>query len=346
MKRPRPFLLGAMLLTMTSLTLPAAAKADVEAQVLNIQMKLTEQNVTDVKLAGIVRNTESLPVRGVQIQIELVNPDDQVVRSFLLEPFDHLQPGQEEAFKADYVLREYDPLYLKAKAKVTYTPTSYAQIADWFLTQNWRNLQIWRIPVSDQAKYTERGRIDTALSYLEHVDRKQEGYADARRKWNLVHYTYGKRLAEANEGHEAILRLSNVEAGTEHAPETAQLLDEIRIKTIYERALLKAKEGNLRGAYRQMMYVPTNSAYAKEAAKYQEEWLKELKEKKISVGPIKPPAYLSADQRAVWLRRTHGPEAFTTTNREDGSKLTTWWDLDYSHYSFDERGRLVNHQDY
>lgn len=346
MKRPRPLLLGAILLAGASLTLPAGAQADVEAQVLNIQMKLTEQNVTDVKLGGIVRNTESLPVRGVQIRINLLTPDDKVVRSFLLEPFDHLQPGQEEAFKADYVLREYDPLYLKAKAEVTYTPTSYAQIADWFLTQNWRNLQVWQIPVNDQEKYTERGRIEAALGYLDRVDRNQEGYGDARRKWNLIHYTYGKRLAEAQDGHEAILRLANVESSSEHAAEAEQLLTEIRIKTIFERALQKAKDGNLRGAYRQMLYVPANSSYAKEATQYQTEWLKTLKEQHISVGPVNPPAYLSADQRSVWLRRQHGPEGFTTTQHDGGKKITTWWYLDYSHYSFDERGRLVNQQVY
>jgi hypothetical protein len=334
------------MLASASLTLPVRAQADVEAQVLNVHMKLTEQNVTDVELGGIVRNTESLPVRSVQVRINLITPDNKVVRTFLLEPFDHLQPGQQEAFKADYVLREYDPLYLKATAEVSYTPTSYTQIADWFLTQNWRNLQIWQIPVTDTAKYTERGRIESALGYLEQIERKRPDYADARRKWNLIQYTFGKRLAEAQNGHEAILRLSNVETGSEHATEASQLLEEIRVKTIYERAMKKSAEGNLRGAYRQMLYIPSGSSYAKEATKLQADWLKTLKEQKVSLGPVTPPAHLSADQRSVWLRRQHGPEGFTTTQHTDGTRLTTWWYLDYSHYSFDERGRLVNQQVY
>lgn len=345
----RPALLGALLLVAASLSLSclsAVARAEVKAQVLQVQMKLTEQNVTDVKLAGLVRNTEALPVRGVQVRINLTTPDDKVVRSFLLEPFDHLEPGQQEAFKADYVLREYDPLYLKATAEVSYTPTSYLQIADWFLTQNWKNLATWRIPVDKDSMYTERGRIDTALGWLERIDRQRPEYADARRKWNLVHYTYGKRLAEAGEGHEAILRLANVESASEHAPEAGQLLDEIRYKTIYERALKKAAEGNLRGAYRQMLYIPASSAQGKDALRLQAEWLKTLKEKRVSLGPVNPPAHLSADQRGIWLRRQHGPEGFTSTLREDGSRLTTWWYLDYSHYSFDERGRLVSQQVY
>lgn len=339
-------LLGVLLAAAAvGLNLPASA-AEVSAQVLQVKMKLTEQNVTDVQLGGIIKNSEPLPVRGVQIRIRLLTPDNKEVRSFLLEPYDHLEPGQQEVFKADYVLREYDPLYLKATAEVTFTPTSYIQIADWFLTQNWRNLEIWRIPVSDEAKYTERGRIDSAVEWLEQVDHFQPDYREASRKRNLIHYTYGTRLAEAGEGHEAILRLANVEEGSEHYAEASALLDTIRLKTIYERAVKKAAEGNLRGAYRQMMYIPAESAYGKEALKLQESWLKTLKEEKVWLGPIAAPAYLSQDQRGVWLRRQHGPEAHTTSQGEDGKKLTTWWYMDYSHYSFDEKGRLVSQKVY
>ena len=342
----RPALLGA-LLSAASLMLVSPAQAEVKAKVMHIQMKLTEQNVTDVHLGGIVSNFEPLPVRAVQVQINLLTPDNKVVRSFLLKPVEHLQPGQQASFNTDYVLREYgDPLYLKATAEVKYTATSYAQIADWFLTQNWPNLAIWRIPVSNEAKYTERGRIEAALATLEKIDHHRSEYAEARRKWNLIHYTYGMRLAEAGEGHEAILRLSNVEAGSDHALEAGALLENIRIKTIYDRALQKAREGNLRGAYHQMQYVPVASPYHKDAIRYQEEWLKALKEQKVWLGAIDPPPHLSVDQRSVWLRRQHGPEGFTSTTREDGTKLTTWWYLDYSHYSFDERGRLVSSQVY
>lgn len=341
MKKPLLF----ALLAAASLNLQPA-QAEVKAQVEKIQMKLTEQNVTDVQLGGTIQNQESLPVRAVQIRINLVNPDNKVVESFLLQPFEHLEPGQLENFQASYVLREYDPLYLKATAEVSYVPTSYIQIADWFLTQNWKNLEIWRIPVTDEAKYTERGRIESALAFLDKVDHHRPEYTDARRKWNLIQYTYGKRLAEANDGHEAILRLANVEPGSAHQAEATALLEQIRLKTIYERAMQKALEGNLRGAYRQLLYLPENSSYGKQAAVKKAEWLKLLKEQKVSMGPIEPPHYLSKDQRSIWLRRQHGPEGFTTTTREDGHKLTTWWYLDYSRYSFDEQGKLLSYQEY
>lgn len=343
----RPALLGAFALAAVSLTLSSPAHAEVNAKVQHIQMKLTEQNVTNVHLDGMISNQESLPVRGIQVKINLFTPDNKLVRSILLEPVDHLPPGQQTPFTTDYVLREYDdPLYLKATAEVKYVPTSYLQIADWFLTQNWQNLAIWRIPVSKEAKYTERGRIEAALATLEMIDHHRPEYGDARRKWNLVQYTYGKRLAEAGDGHEAILRLANVESKSEHAGEAEQLLNEIRVKTIYERALKKALSGNLRGAYRQMLYVPAGTPYSKDALLKQAAWLKTLKEQHVWLGAINPPGNISPDQRSIWLRRQHGPEGSTTSKRPDGSRLTTWWYLDYSHYTFDEHGHLVNQQVY
>lgn len=324
-----------------------SAQAEVIAQVYKVNVKLTEQNVTEVQLDGQVRNAERLPVRGVQIKINLLNPQNQPVRSFLLEPFEHMESGTTENFSAQYLLREASPVYLKATAEVTFTPTSYLQIADWILTQNWYNLRVWRIPISDAVKSSERERIELALATLEKVDRKRpEEYAEARRKWNLVQYTYGKRLAESGSGHEAILRLANVEPDTVHYPEAQQLVEETRYATIYQRALQKAADGNLRGAYRQMLYIPASGPYAKEARQKREEWLKELKAKKVWLGAIDPPGHLRSDERAIWLRRQHGPEAYTTSQGKSGKKLRTWWYLDYSYYTFDEQGRLVNQQVY
>ncbi len=322
------------------------AQAEVKAQVFQVKMQLSEANITQVKLEGLVQNTEALPVRGIQIKLNLLDPNNQQVRSFLLEPFEHLESGDSERFSATYLLRDYDPLYLKATAEVEYTPTSYLQIADWFLTQNWRNLEIWRIPVNPEVKTQERDRIETALAYIEKVEPGRESYEDARRKWNLIQYTYGKRLAESQAGHEAILRLSNVEPDTEHATEAQQLIEEQRYATIFRRAMQKAVDGNLRGAYRQMLYIPNSGAYAQEAAAKREVWLKDLKDSRVWLGKIDPPAKLSKDERNVWLRRNHGPEGYTTSAGNSGKKLRTWWYLDYSHYTFDEQGRLINQKAY
>ena len=334
------------LFSASCLMMPSAL-AEVTANVQNIKMVLTEQNLTDVQLAGQVQNTEALPVRNVQIKLHLSTPESKVVRSFVLQPIEHLEPGQTDPFQATYLLREYDPVYLKATAEVEYVSTSYIQIADWFLTQNWERLAIWRMPVNNEMKHTERGRIEAALSYLEKVSQQRPEFVDARRKWNLVQYTYGKRLAEAQDGHEAILRLSNVEPNSEHALEANQLLNEIRYKTIYERAMRKAVDGNLQGAYRQMLYIPANTKeFGKLAAAKIAEWTLEFEKSKIKIKPIDPPHYLSVDQKNVWLRRQHGPEGYTTTTRDDAKKMTTWWYLDYSHYTFDDQGHLISQQVY
>jgi len=325
---------------------PAAAQAEVKAEVLNVKMKLTEQAMTQVQLSGLLHNRETLPVRGVQIRIRLLDPQNRQVDSFLLEPFEHLESGQTKPFSAQYLLKDYANLYLKAQAAVEYTPTSYLQIADWFLTQNWQNLKTWRIPVNDAELYHERPRLERALSYLEQIRPVHEVYSEARRKWNLVHYTYGKRLAEAGDGHEAMLRLANVEPASKHYAEAQELIREVRFKTIFDRALQKALEGNLRGAWRQMMYIPDQSGYAKEALAYRSKWLETLKAEKIWLGPVEAPPHLSQDQRSVWLRRQHGPEGYTSSSSSDGKRLRTWWYLDYSFYTFDEAGRLVNKQEF
>lgn len=344
-QRMRAFFVASLSAGLLSLVVQPA-QAEVKAQVFQVKMQLSEANITQVSLDGLLQNTESLPVRGIQIKVNLLDPNNQPVRSFLLEPFEHLESGDSERFSATYLLRDYEPLYLKATAEVAYTPTSYLQIADWFLTQNWRNLEIWRIPVSDDVKTQERDRIETALAYLEKVEPRREAYPDARRKWNLIQYTYGKRLAESEDGHEAILRLSNVEPETEHYSEALKLIETQRQATIFKRAMQKAVDGNLRGAYRQMLYIPNSGTYAKEATAKRDAWLKELKDSKVWLGKIDPPAGLSKDERNVWLRRNHGPEGYTTSSGKSGKKLRTWWYLDYSHYTFDEQGRLINQKAY
>lgn len=332
------------LLLAAGLSLPA--HADVTAHVEQIHLKLTEQDVTQVQLSGQLHNRESLPVRGVQIRIRLLDPQNQPVDSFLLEPFEHLESGQKTDFQAEYMLKDYPSLYLKARAEVEFTPTSYLQLADWFVTQNWQNLKVWQIPVSNDELYVERARLERALSYLEQVRPYHEAYAEARRKWNLIHFTYGKRLAEAGDGHEAILRLANVEPGNKHFAEAQELMQAVRHKTMFERALKKAVEGNLRGAYRQLLYLPDSGPHAKEAAAYRDKWLAQLQAEKISLGPVKPPPHLRRDERNVWLRRQHGPEGYTTSSSGEGKQLRTWWYLDYSFYTFDEAGRLINRHEF
>lgn len=346
MKRTRQILISTTALSALLLAAPAA-RAEVKAQVLQIKMKLTEQNLTQVHLQGIVRNTDPLPVRDVKIRVQLLDPQHKPVRSFLLDPFEHLESGQTNSFQADYLLRDYTPLYVEASADLTYTPTSYFQIADWILSRNWRNLELWQIPLTQTLKNAEREQVETAVNYLEKVPSSAgQAYTEARRKINLTQYNYGKRLADSGSLHEAILRLANVEADSEHGQEAQDLVDTIRNQTIFKRAMDKAVRGHYRAAYRQMMYIPESSdLYAKAQAK-QAEWLEILKAHKIWLGPISPPPYLSRDQRSVWLRRQHGPEGFTTSVHADGSRLKTWWYLDYSYYTFDAQGKLLNKHEY
>lgn len=324
-----------------------AARADVKAQVLHVKVKLTEQNVTQVHVQGIVQNTESLPVRDVQIKVNLVDPDKNPIRSFLLNPFEHLESNQTDTFEADYLLRDYEPLYIQATAELSYTPTSYFQIADWIINRNWTNLALWRVPLTSTLKGSERVQVDTAIDTLEKIPpTASEAYADARRKINLIHYNYGKRLVESKEHHEAILRLANVEDNSIYGQEAQTLVESIRIKTIFERAMDKAVRGHYRGAYRQMMYVPEHHELYTQAQQKREEWQEILKAQHISLGPTEPPHWLSQDQHSVWLRRQHGPEGYTSSTHSDGSSVKTWWYLDYSYYTFDNKGHLINKQEY
>lgn len=335
--------LGALL----ALGLPmGSAQAEVNSQVLKVNLKLTEKQVAAVSVQGLLENKNPLPIRDVQVRVKLLNPQNEMVRSFLLKPFEHVPPEGEQMFQADYVLRDYEALYLKAVSEVAYVSTSYLQVADWILTENWRNLEIWRIPVSEEAKTQERARITLALDYLERVEPVRPEYAEAREKWNLIQYTYGKRLAEAQDGHEAILRLSNVEPGSAHAAEALALIENVRVQTIYKRAMQKAVAGNLAGAYRQMLYVPSEHTRYADAQGKIAEWRDTLKENKAPLYWIEPPASLAGAQRSQWLREHHGAEGHTSSVRPGGQKLRTLWYLDYSHATYDAQRRLLNKREF
>lgn len=341
----KSFLLKAVTYSVLAcLALPA--QAEVVSQVLKVNVKLTEQQLAAVNVQGLVENQNPLPVRDIQVRVKLLDPANTMVRSFLLKPVEHLSPQEEHVFQADYVLRDYDALYLKAVSEVEYVSTSYLQVADWILTENWRNLEIWRIPVSEAAKLQERERIELALDYLERVDRQRPEYQEAREKWNLVQYTYGKRLAEAQDGHEAILRLSNVEPGSKHEVEAAALLEKIRVQTIFKRAMEKAVAGNLKGAYRQMLYVPPGSAFYAQAQDKLQTWRETFKESQISLSGIEPPAVLTGAERSQWLRKHHGPEGHTSSVGPGGQKHKTLWYLDYSHTTYDNQQKLVNKREF
>ncbi|MBT9544682.1 MAG: hypothetical protein IV090_04785 [Candidatus Sericytochromatia bacterium] len=343
--RQRLFWTGTLLTGLLSFALPglaASSQEEVKAQVLQVNVRMTEQNITEVELSGIVKNLSPLAVRGLQLEIELLDPDQKPVRRFFIKPYAQLTAGASEYFSAAYTLREYNHPYLSARAGVNYDTTSYLQIADWILARNAHLLQLWNLPINEEQLSTERSRVDLASQYLRYVRPGHRYYDEAQRKWNLTQLNYGKRLLTSHSLHEALLTLCNVDPASGHYAEAKALVEQARVRTIYERALEKAVAGNLRGAFRQMQYVPDGTPYTREARAKQAEWLKILEESKVKVGPVEPPSHLSADQRSVWLRRNHGPEGVTTSKREEGQTTTTWWYLDYSHFSFDEKGKLLS----
>lgn len=341
--KSKGLILGAFL----ALALPmGTVRAEVVSQVLKVNLKLTEKQVAAVNIQGLLENKNPLPIRDVQVRVKLLNPNNEMVRSFLLKPFEHVSPEGEQLFQADYVLRDYDALYLKAVSEVAYVSTSYLQVADWILTENWRNLEIWRIPVSVEAKSQERARIELALDYLERVEPIRPEYAESREKWNLIQYTYGKRLAESQDGHEAILRLSNVEPGSAHVVEAQALIENVRVETLYKRAMQKAVAGNVEGAFRQMLYVPSGHVRYAQAQEKIAEWREILQSSKAPLYWIEPPSDLSGAQRSHWLRQHHGAEGYTSSARPGGQKLRTMWYLDYSHATYDAQRRLLNKREF
>lgn len=341
--KPGIFWIGALFALLIWMTPGKAfANQEVKAQVLQLHLRLTEQNITEVHVSGIIQNTSPLTVRGVQLEIELLDPEQKPVRRFLVHPsYPQMAAGTSEYFSTTYTLREYPHPYLSARATVHYDTTSYLQIADWILARNHHQLQLWNIPIRQEELDNERTRVDLALQNLRYVRPGEPYYAEAQRKWNLIQLNYGKRLLASHSLHEALLFLANVDPHSEYYPEARALFEQTRVRTIYERAIEKALKGNLKGAFRQMQYVPSDSPYARASRAKLAAWQKILEKSKIQIEPEKPPAYLSADQRAVWLRRQHGPEGVTTSKKDDGHVIITWWYPDYSHFSFDEKGKLL-----
>ena len=326
------------------LTMPRAQAVpqDVKAQVIQVNLHLTEQNVAEVEVSGIVKNVSPLAVRGVQLEIELLDPEQKPVRRFFIDPYARMNAGSSERFKAAYTLREYPHPYMSARAGLHYETTSWLQIADWILARNAALLSLWNVPVPAAVLDNERSRVDLAQKYMRYVRPHAPEYPEAMRKWNLTGLNYGKRLLESHSLHEALLTLANIDPHSEYHAEAVQLFEQSRIRTIFERAMEKAVQGNLKGAVRQLQYIPEGTPYSREARLKEAEWQQILEAQHLHLRPIPPPYRLSPDQRSVWLRQQHGPEGVTTSVREDGTRLTTWWYLDYSHFSFDHKGRLLN----
>ena len=113
--RQRLFWTGTLLTGLLSFALPglaASSPEEVKAQVLQVNVRMTEQNITEVELSGIVKNLSPLAVRGLQLEIELLDPDQKPVRRFFIKPYAQLTAGASEYFSAAYTLREYNHPYL------------------------------------------------------------------------------------------------------------------------------------------------------------------------------------------------------------------------------------------
>lgn len=324
-----------------SLAVAWPAQANVLAAVHDVDLKLTETHVAQVKLRGVVRNNGPLPVRGVKIRINLLDTQDHLVRHFFLAPLAHLHPGQARSFSMEQVLRDYQDYRIRATALVDYDGISYLQIADWILAQDSEHLKLWFVPVKAQQLQQERSRVDTALHYLTFVKPDEADYAEAHEKWSRIQYNYGTRLAGVRQGHEAMLRLSNVEKNTAIYPEAAGFLKQLRPQVVYERAVAKAVQGNLKGALRQMQYIESDQVYGQPAKAKVAQWKKQLQDSHIRAAYLFPPAHLQGEQRQIWLRMKHGPEGITTSY-QGKEKRVTWWYPDYSFYTFNVAGRLIN----
>lgn len=322
-----------------------ASQCKVDAKVNEVDLKLTERHVAQVHVRGYIKNNRPLVVRGVKVHIQLLDAQDQPVRHFLLEPLPHLHPGESHSFSMSQMLRNYQDYRLRATPVVECDQISYLQIADWVLAQDSERLKLWFVPVKPAMLQQERSRVDTALYYLTHVRPSDADYAEAREKWGLIQYNYGSRLANVHHGHEALLRLSNVEKTTAIYPEAERLLRRLRPQVIYERAMAKAVKGNLRGAIRQMQYLETDVAYGKPALAKVAQWKKTLKDSHMATAYLFPPYYLKGDQRKAWLRMKYGPEGITTSYHGK-DKRVTWWYPDYSYFTFNAAGQLINSKVY
>ena len=85
---------GAMMGALLALALPVGSvRAEVVSQVLKVNLKLTEQQVAAVNVQGLLENKNPLPIRDVQVRVKLLNPSNEVVRSFLLKPFETTTPA-------------------------------------------------------------------------------------------------------------------------------------------------------------------------------------------------------------------------------------------------------------
>jgi hypothetical protein len=231
------------------------AFASVKTQILEVDVKLSSQQVTEVKIHGFVRNHNELTVRDTHVKVQLLDPNNKVIRSFFLPTYLQIKPGMTHQFEASQTLHESPHAFVKARAQVDYKSITYLQIADWVTAQNWDKLSLWNLPVTHHLKTSETERVNQALHYLTRIETGDSLYREARRKWNLLQYNDAQRLIKKHLDHEAMLRLANVEPHSSYYSQAQALSKSHRAYTIYNRALLKAKDGNLRGAYRQMLYL-------------------------------------------------------------------------------------------
>lgn len=321
-----------------------------EVEIIGVKLDIifTEQkDIVKVICLGGVRNNNDITIKNVKVYIKII---DKYTKKTIYDMgdvnFPSISPNEVKGFQIQDIISNKDIELIRRNPRVstnvTYNKISYLQIVDWIISKDIKKLNFWDIKFNKNIVDNEHIRTYETLNWLFKVPFNHPEYKEAIEKRNLIMYNYGVRLLETRNYHDAILQLSNVEYGTKYYYLAQRKIREFRFVAIYTRALEKAIKGNMISAIRQISKIPQRSEYFRISQIKIKEWKKILKSKRINWDQKNfVYGYLTPDKRKVLFMMGEQPEGEVSSIRNK-QVLKTWWFSDYSHFTFDRNGKLIN----
>lgn len=327
-------------------TLSRGEYESIRAKVVSLDINADkEQKSFIIRCLGSLANKSDLILKNIKVTVQIMDTNKNLIEEIPLDYIDRVEPGQEKSFKIEkYINTKSSPYDIRAKAIISEVEkTDAIQIAQWFIDGRKEMLKYWDIPFNEKEFQNGSNLRDSAIKVLDQINPDDINYQKARDMINQLRYTEGLINLSAADYSNAFINLIEIAPEHDYSGKAEKLIDLYRPQTVFEKAKSYYPKKDYIKALSLFRTIPPQSELYFEAQK-------ELKKLYFLTGTSLAKKSLpdlnsyTEDQVKIIKLMENKPELIL--KNLPSKNQTIWVFSDFSHFNFDENGKLVKYRIY
>jgi len=316
---------------------------DISLRVVALEVRVGTEESHLVSAVGSLKNNTGNLVKNIRIKIVLTDTENNRLAEFPLEETYELYPASEKAFKGESFIQTPVSVYeLRGFAEILESEsTNVVEIANWFLNSNRQKLSEWNIPFNESDFANESAKRVAALKVLNKSLEQNMDLPEVRQLIAEIKYSEAKKMLENKNLDQAMISLLTI---ARENSEADKLIKKYRSAAIAEKVetMLKDNKKNYQ-TINLLRSIPPGDENYRFARNEIKKILVNTKKNPLRVETFNKKNY-SEDQQKVLELMENLPNRILEKNPNKDEII--WVFSDYSYFSFDKKGQLVNYNLY